>query len=148
LMDKWIVGLDKFWKKDPRRFQWNGCLRPPSPFILSPRRGDGFRWFPVLRMNVRPIQSYKFSEERRTLPPLLGERAGVRADVFLACRGSWRHRTVGFHASSSAKNIAEPKKATPDFCSAVIQESNNPLIHFSPLARGFVKKHGGGGADV
>ena len=55
--------------------------------------------FLVLRMSIRPIQSYKFSKERRTILPLLsafafgfgaiaskrsedgGERAGVRANV-------------------------------------------------------------------
>ena len=52
-------------------------LRPPSPFILSPRRGNNFRLFPVLRMSIRPIQLYEFSKERRTILPLLGERAGV-----------------------------------------------------------------------
>jgi hypothetical protein len=36
-------------------------------------------------------------------------------------------------------------KVTPDFRS---QPSNNPLIHFPPLARGFVKKNRGGRADV
>ena len=64
-----------------RRFEWNECLRPPSPFILSPRRGNRLRWFPVLRMSVRPIPSYIFSKARRTILPLLGERAGARADV-------------------------------------------------------------------
>jgi hypothetical protein len=68
----------------PRCFLWNECLRPPSPFILSPRRGNRFRLFPVLRMSVRPIPSYRISKERRTILPLLGERAGVRADVNLA----------------------------------------------------------------
>ncbi len=32
-------------------------------------------------MSVRPIQSYRFLKEQRTIPPLLGERAGARADV-------------------------------------------------------------------
>jgi hypothetical protein len=40
-------------------------------------------------MSVRLIQSYKFSKQRRTIPPLLGERAGVRADVILATMMSW-----------------------------------------------------------
>jgi hypothetical protein len=74
---EWLKELSK---ELPRRFQWNECLRPPSPFILSPGRGNGFRWCLVVRMSVRLIQSYKFSKERRTILPLLG----VRADVILA----------------------------------------------------------------
>jgi len=73
----------------PRQFQWNECLRPPSPFILSPRRGNSIRLFLVFPMSVRPFQSYKFSKERRTNHPLLGERAGVRADVIFASMLSW-----------------------------------------------------------
>jgi hypothetical protein len=82
----WLSGVDApvMLKMLPRRFQWDEYLRPPSPFILSLRRGNSFRLFLVSRMSVRPIQSYKFSKERRTVLPLLGERAGARADVILA----------------------------------------------------------------
>jgi hypothetical protein len=64
-------------------FQWNECLRPPSPFILSPQRGNSFRLFLVLRMSVRPIQSYKFSKQRRTIPPLLPSSLRFDATVNL-----------------------------------------------------------------
>src|SRR5208283_5536349 len=80
-----------FQKKLPRRFRWNECLRSPAPFILSPGRGNSFRWFLVLRISVRPIQLETFSKERRTILPLLGERAGVRAEVILASMMSWLH---------------------------------------------------------
>ena len=86
---------------DTAFFQRDECLRPPSPFILSPpsslrfdaiapklkakadRRGNRIRLFLDLRMSVRPIQSHKFSKERQTILPLLVERAGARADVIL-----------------------------------------------------------------
>jgi hypothetical protein len=71
----------RFPKTLPRRFQWNECLRPPSPFILSPRRENRFRLFLVLWISARPVPSYQFSKARGTIPPLLGETAGVRADV-------------------------------------------------------------------
>jgi hypothetical protein len=58
-------------------------------------------------MSVRPIQSYKFSKERRTILPLLGERAGARVDVILASMMSWLTRKVRFHAVSPAENIEE-----------------------------------------
>jgi hypothetical protein len=51
---------------------------------LSPGRGNSFRLFLVMRMSVRPIRSHKYSNGRRTILPLLGERVGVRADVILA----------------------------------------------------------------
>jgi hypothetical protein len=79
----------------PRRFQWNEYLRPPSPFILSPRRGNRYRLFLALRMGVRPNPSYKFSKEQRTILPLLGERAGARADVI-------RSASAGRISSSSS----------------------------------------------
>jgi len=41
-------------------------------------------------MSVRPIQPYKFSKERRTILPLLGERTGARADEFLAAAAEYR----------------------------------------------------------
>jgi len=63
------------------------------PHLLSspPRRGNSFRLLLVLRMSVRPSQSDEFSKERRTILPLLGERAGVRAEVILASMMSWLH---------------------------------------------------------
>ena len=54
--------------------------------------------------------------------PLLGERAGVRADVILACLGLWRHPTAGFHASPLTEDIEGPGNVTPDFWSHL---SNN-----------------------
>ena len=56
-------------------------LRPPSPFILSPGRGNGCWTFLVWRMAVRQIQSREFSERRRTILLLLGEKAGMREVV-------------------------------------------------------------------
>src|SRR5450759_4534956 len=47
-------------------------LRSPSPFILSPRRGNGCWPVLVLRMTVRQNQSHECSRRRRTILPLLG----------------------------------------------------------------------------
>jgi hypothetical protein len=61
-------------------------------------------------MSVPPIQSYKFSKERRTIPPLLGERTGARADVILASMMSWLHpecpvlRPVGSPSAAPMRN--------------------------------------------
>jgi hypothetical protein len=75
------MGAIKEKMKLSRCLQGDEWLRPPSPFILSPpsslrfdaiapkpkakadRRGNSIRLFLVLRMSVRPIQSYKFSKE-------------------------------------------------------------------------------------
>jgi hypothetical protein len=53
-------------------------LRPPSPFILSPRRGNSRSPVLALRMMVRPIPSREFSRRRRTILLLRGEKAGMR----------------------------------------------------------------------
>jgi hypothetical protein len=61
----------------------NGALVDLNTLIPA-NSGFLIRLFLDLRMSVRPIPSYEFLKERRTILPLLGERAGARADVILA----------------------------------------------------------------
>ncbi len=56
-------------------------LRPPLPFILSPRRGNHNWPVLVLRLGVRQIPARGFSWRRRTMLLLLGEKAGMREVV-------------------------------------------------------------------
>src|ERR1035437_2119422 len=56
-------------------------LRPPSSWPSPPRRRNGGGTFLVLRMRVRQIQPHEFSEKRRTILLLLGEKAGMRESV-------------------------------------------------------------------
>ena len=48
---------------------------------LSPRRGNNHGSSRVLRWMIRPIPSLESSRKPGTIPPLPGERAGVRASV-------------------------------------------------------------------
>ena len=57
-------------------------LTPP----LSPRRGSCQCPSADCRIIVRPIPSLVFSQRRRTILLLLGEKAGMRADVKQICR--------------------------------------------------------------
>ena len=59
----------------------NFVFTPALNLTFSPRRRNSHRTFLTLRMTVLQIQSHEFLRRRRTIPPLLGERAGARADV-------------------------------------------------------------------
>ena len=61
-------------------------------------------------VSVRRIQSDKFSKERRTILALLGERAGVRAEVILASLMSWLHPKSPVSRPVHHQDPEEPKK--------------------------------------
>ena len=67
-------------------------------FFLSPKKRKSHSIVSGFAESIRPVQSNKFSRERRTILPLLGERAGARADVILAFMILWLHPKVWFHA--------------------------------------------------
>jgi hypothetical protein len=58
----------------------NGIL-PALILTFSPRRRNSDYALLVLRKAIQQIQSCCFSKMRRTVLPLLEERAGVRTDV-------------------------------------------------------------------
>jgi hypothetical protein len=53
----------------------------PKPKAKADGRGNSQRLASDLRMMVRPILRHDMPETRRTIHPLLGERAGVREVV-------------------------------------------------------------------
>ena len=79
----------------------NFVLRPPSPFILSPRRGNSGGRFLVWRMAVRQIQSREFpkSGERSPSPWGEGRDEGGREPFEIRMpqgqRGAWLTHELG-----------------------------------------------------
>jgi hypothetical protein len=94
-------------------------LRSPSPFILSPRRGNGWWTFLVWRLTVRQIQSREFSRSRRKILLLLGEKAGMREDVNhlkSECRmGNLSRRLVAAKLCEDGNQMKADLSRTPQF---------------------------------
>jgi hypothetical protein len=95
----------------------NLFLRSPSPFFLSPRRGNGCWPVLVLRMSVRQIQSREISRGRRTILLLLGENVErfpedfifqLAAGEFSALKAAGKVSSDGRAAIRSQIVILEP----------------------------------------
>src|ERR1035437_8143757 len=62
-------------------FRRNNCVTTSLILTFSPRRRNSASAVLVFRLTVRPIPSLVFPQRRRTILLLLGEKAGMRADV-------------------------------------------------------------------
>jgi hypothetical protein len=109
----------------PRRFQWGWCSRSPSPRPSPPGRGRAnhvagqfldphgrHRLCVICRETQDNPAPIAWLKTRRTIPPLLGERAGVRADTSLiSCRaGTAKPRRKTCSTPSSASFVLGNKK--------------------------------------
>ena len=99
-------------------------LRPPSSWPSPPGRRNGGGTFLVLRRRVRPIQSREFSEKRRTILLLLGEKAGMRESVqtnfFPVGRWMGRRKDVLNGARASARFNVRTGEGVGNFLSVLV----------------------------